>query len=428
MTNSDQTAKLLPAKAKKRKSGVPAIWKFEEAVFDLTALRAAFSGKPIPTDIQQRMDRLAEEVKQGSNKRRYKKQRAANNISCGRTSVLFFLRHPTLIPVMAREQNQRKQLERAGEDLTYLELDDGELCRHCWDRATFIFSQDESCGKDFSYDARYRRIRSNYVYTMGRASRSAQMALQEVARVQRENNQSQPQTPTPTPQVDPVPNPIPSSPLPTASNSRPMPTSTSPVELTEQDELSSEEVAAAYEVVERNRAASQKRRITLQDKKIWGEEQRVAQLLRNTCNDDFDSEDTIPFDGAQETSPLAKEAPHPETSVVVPPLAMAPMFEEHVFHDPEEAEKMSLPVKTAEESIVASEPKTNKDSPAEPSTPEKPVQGYLPGFEQPKKLVQADLPGFEMPQPTVVVRHGKLRKSRSKWRAHTCCHPENQRS
>jgi len=420
MPKINQSGKPVPARAKKRKSGVPAIWKFEEAVFDLTALRAVFAGKTIPLDIQQKMDRLAEEVKQGVNKRKYKKQREANNISCGRTSVMFFLKNPRLIPVMAREQNRRKQREAAGEDLTYLELDDEALYMHCKDRATFIYTQDETTCKDYSYSAKYRRIRSNYVYTMGRASRSAQMALREVARVQRENGQTQTQEPAPKIVQPTNPLPIPTAPVKAA----PQPS----VEWTEQDELSAEEASAAYALIEKRKAAIQKRKETMQDKKVWDEQQRIAQLLHNECNDDFDSEETTSSDDSEKIpASVAKEAVHAETQKTETPLDMKPMFEKRVFHDPEEAEKMSLPAKTAEEPIIASETKTDKNPPAEPSTPESLAQGYLPGFEQPKKPVQTDLPGFEMPQPTVIVSHRKMRKSRSKWRARTCCHPENQR-
>ena len=331
MTNFNRPGNPVPAKTKKRRSGVPAIWKYEEAVFDLTALRAAFSGKVIPPAVQQKMDQLAEKVRIESEKRKYKKKRAANNISCGKTSVMFFLKNPSLIPVMAREQNRRKQLEKVGEDLTYLELDDEKLCRHCWDRATYIYTQDESCGKNFNGVPDYRRIRSNYIYTMGRASRSAEMALRELARAENEKTQSKIQEP-----VVQVASPaIPESPVPPPAA---VSTRAEPVrEWTEEDELDREEALAAYDLIEKHRLAAQKRKSALQDKKVWDEEQRVAQLLRNECNDDFDTEDTVSSTDS-ETMPVAKEVPPAEKQESSKPFVMKPMFEERVFHDPERVE------------------------------------------------------------------------------------------
>lgn len=336
MTNFNQPGNPVPAKAKKRRSGVPAIWKYEEAVFDLTALRAAFAGKVIPPTVQQKIDQLTEKVRVESEKRKYKKKRAANNISCGKTSVMFFLKNPSLIPVMAREQNRRKQLEKVGEDLTYLELDNEMLCRHCWDRATFIYTQDESCGKNFNGSPDYRRIRSNYIYTMGRASRSAEMALQELARSEQERAQSKTQEP-----VARVASPATPVPSPTVASTRPTPIQ----EWTGQDELDREEAMATYDLIERRRAAAEKRRITLQDKKVWDEEQRIAQLLHNECNDDFDTEETT-SSADEATTPAAKETTPVEKRKISKPFVMKPMFEERVFHDPEMAEGGSSPAKT----------------------------------------------------------------------------------
>ena len=139
----------------------------------------------------------------------------------------------------------------------------------------------------------------------------------------------------------------------------------------------SEEASSAYSLIEKRKQAAQKRKITQQDKKFWEEEQRVAQLLRNECNDDFDEDDTIPHADMDGSSLAAGNTALTDAKQAVSPLDMRPIFEERILHDPEKAEKMTFTEQTGKEPVtVSGSDNTVTSSPL----PQKATELLLPGF------------------------------------------------
>jgi hypothetical protein len=75
--------------------------------------------------------------------------------------------------------------------------------------------------------------------------------------------------------------------------STPVPTPSNPPEPEDITREEREMYEAEIKARAKRKAAAQKRRESLQDKQIWDEQKRIAQLLRNNCNDDFEEEGAI---------------------------------------------------------------------------------------------------------------------------------------
>ena len=193
------TQKELPVK---RSTGRQARQDWERLNLELAALRIMqkkVSSDIDTTKITRRIGVVTEEIKERIKSRR-QKNKIGIYIRLGQQSVQFFLEHPQYIPLMKHEMARRYQARINGEDMRYDTLDNPFLNAHAEENAGIIYK-----GGICKWSNYFRCVRNNYIETMGRACKAAEMALHYTQPVSAPTQVLPPPAPKSQPSTPPLP-------------------------------------------------------------------------------------------------------------------------------------------------------------------------------------------------------------------------------
>ncbi|MBR6412203.1 MAG: hypothetical protein IKS41_03465 [Alphaproteobacteria bacterium] len=147
---------------------------WERLNLELAALQAV-QKKVTPeintTKIAPRIALITHEIQEKA-KTRKQKADVGIYIQLGQKTVQFFLDNPQYIPLMKHEMARRYQARLNGEDMRFDTLNNSVLNAHAEENAGTIYK-----GGICEWNDNYRRVRNDYIETMGRACQAAEMAL-----------------------------------------------------------------------------------------------------------------------------------------------------------------------------------------------------------------------------------------------------------